>query len=62
MPGLKRTNLLDITLHLTKDIYEPNRKPNATTSYINSQFNHPTHIKKALPIVVNNQINDLSEN
>ena len=35
-PGLKRTNFLDIVLDLTKDKYEPYRKPNATTSYINS--------------------------
>ena len=59
-PGLKRTNFLDITLDLTKDIYEPYRKSNETTSYINSQSNHHIHIKKALPIMVNNRINGLS--
>ena len=40
-PGLRRTNFLDITLDLTKDIYKPYKKNNKTTSYINSQSNHP---------------------
>ena len=59
---MKKTNFLDITLDLTKDIYEPYRKSNATTSFINSQSNHPTHTEKVLLILVNSRINGLSKN
>ena len=36
------------------------RTPNANTSYMNIHYNHPTHTKKALLIMLNITINGLS--
>ena len=41
------TNFLDITLNLNEDTYCPYRKPNANIYYINSESNHPPHVKKS---------------
>ena len=40
------TNFLDIPLNLKEDTYCPYRKPNANIYYVNSESNHPPHVKK----------------
>ena len=41
---MKIVNFLDITLDLTSEKYQPYKKPNDDTLYINSHSNHPPSI------------------
>ena len=59
--GKMKTNFLDISLDLDKDTYSPYRKPNSKILYINSQSNHPQHIKHALPKMVQKRLSTLSK-
>ena len=60
--GLKRTEFLDVKLDLCLDTFSPYRKPNNTTTYVNSKSNHPPSILKSIPDMVNQRLCRLSKN
>ena len=60
--GHLKTNFLDVSLDLYHNTYKPYRKPNSQLNYINSNSNHPRHIKKQLPIMIEKRLNSLSKN
>ena len=60
--NVKQVEFLDVLLDLEKREFRPYRKPNSTTRYIHSQSNHPPHVKKGLPEMINTRINRLSSN
>ena len=60
--GLKEANFLDVTLCLNTNTYRPYRKPNNKPVYIHKQSNHPTCVKKQLPISINQRLNSISSN
>ena len=47
---------------LINNTYQPYRKPNSETVYINKQSNHPPNILKDLPKAINKRITDISCN
>ena len=49
-------------MDLVNNTYQPYRKPNSETVYINKHSNHPPNILKELPKAVNKQITDISCN
>ena len=55
------TDFLDVTLDLRKDSYKPYHKPNNTISYIDRGSNHPWHVKKSLPGMIEKRLNTLSK-
>ena len=59
--GAKITNFLDITLDLRNNRYHPFRKENSRTSYIHCKSNHPFHIKKEIPKMVQKRLSSLSK-
>ena len=60
--NLKTADFLDVRLDLVNNTYQPYRKPNSETIYINKQSNHPPNILKELPKSVNKRIADISCN
>ena len=60
--GRRAVNFLDVTLDLIKNTYYPYRKPNSSIQYINNRSNHPYHIKKALPGMIERRLRSLSKN
>ena len=58
--ALTKADFLDITLNIHENTFEPFRKPNNTPLYINSQSNHPPHVKKNIPIAVNKRLESIS--
>ena len=52
--GLTTTNILEITLDLKNDIFKSFINPNANIRNINMNSNHPWHIKKTIPNMINN--------
>ena len=60
--GLVKCNFLDITLDMARNIYKPYRKENMCIRYIDKKSNHPSIIKKNLPIMIEKRINTLSKN
>ena len=60
--GHVRTNFLDVSLDLFRDSYMPYRKPNSTTTYIDSKSNHPKHVKSSLPLMIGKRLAALSKN
>ena len=60
--GQIRTNFLDVSLDLYHNNYKPYRKPNSHLNYINYNSNHPQHIKKQLPKMIEKRLNSLSKN
>ena len=59
--GLKRVEFLDIIMDLNSDSFRPFRKPNSEIIYMSSQSNHPDHIKKQIPTMVNKRLCSLSK-
>ena len=59
--GKIRTNFLDVSLDLYHDSYMPYCKPNSNLSYINYKSNHPRHIKKELPKMIEKRLISLSK-
>lgn len=53
-------NFLDCTLELNSGIHKPYRKPNSRVQYIDKQSNHPNHILKELPNMVEKRLSGLS--
>ena len=60
--NLKTVDFLDVRLDLINNTYQPYRKPNSETVYINKTSNHPPNILKELPKVINKRITDISCN
>ena len=60
--GSTRTDFLDVSLDLANDSFRPFRKPNGRLSYIHQDSNHPAHIKKTLPIMIEKRLCRLSKN
>ena len=59
---LKTADFLDVRLDLVNNTYQPYRKPNSETVYINKHSNHSPNILKELPKAVNKRITDISCN
>ena len=49
-------------MDLINNTYQPYRKPNSETVYINKHSNHPPNILKELPKAINKRITDISCN
>ena len=60
--NLKTVDFLDARLDLINNTYQPYRKPNSETVYINKHSNHPPNILKELPKAINKRITDISCN
>ena len=60
--GLKITDFLDVTLDLTNNTYYPYKKPNTKLMYVNCNSNHPPHIIKQIPKMVNRRLCAISKN
>ena len=60
--GSVATNFLDATFDLRNNNFHPFKKPNASINYIHRGSNHPDHIKKALPKMIQKRLSSLSEN
>ena len=56
----KVVNFLDITLNSADGSYRPFRKKNSATEYIHKNSNHPPHIIKRIPEIVENRLNVIS--
>ena len=54
-------DLLDVTIDLDHDSYEPYSKPNNTILYVHAQSNYPNNILKNTPIGVQSRISELSK-
>ena len=59
--GAMITNFLDVTLNLRSNSFNPYRKTNSSISYIHHCSNHPPHVKKALPRMVERRLTSLSK-
>ena len=55
-------DFLDVRLDLINNTYQPYRKPNSETVYINKTSKYPLNILKELPKVINKRITDISCN
>lgn len=49
-------------MDLNSNCFRPYKKPNSETIYMSKQSNHPYHVKKQIPSMVNNRLNRLSKN
>ena len=58
--NLKPVNLLNVTFNLCTGKYQPYKKPNDTSTYINVNSNHPPNILKALPNNILKRISNIS--
>ena len=59
---LKKVDFFDVRLDLINNTYQPNRKPNSETVYINKHSKYPPNILKELPKAINKRITDISCN
>ena len=59
---LYHTNFLDVTLNLRNGNHSPYNKPNNEIIYINAHSNHPPHIIKQLPSMIENRVSKLCSN
>ena len=53
-------DFLDVTLNCADASYRPFRKENSTTEYVNKNSNHPPHIIKRIPEIIENRLNNIS--
>ena len=53
-------DFLDVTLNCADGSYRPFRKENSTTEYVNKSSNHPPHIIKKIPEIVEKRLNNIS--
>ena len=58
--GNQVTDFLDVTLNLSDGTFRPYRKPNCLINFINSNSDHPRHIKKSIPIMTQKRLSSLS--
>ena len=59
---LHKVDYLDVTFDMMDNTYSPYRKPGDNVKYIDSHSNHPPHIKKELPKMIEKRITSLSKN
>ena len=57
---LKRTEFLDTILDLTNNMHRPYRKPNTEVTYVSNLSNHPKHIRRHIPDIINKRLSLLS--
>ena len=57
---LHQVDFLDVTFDLTSSTYKPYRKPNDKPIYIHKSSNHPPHILRSLPAMVENRLSSIS--
>ena len=60
--NVRSTDFLDVMFDLENSSYKPYRKDVSPPIYINSESNHPRHIKKGLPEMIGRRVSDLSAN
>ena len=53
---LTKVDFLDVTFDLTDSTFKPYKKPNDTPIYIHKHSNHPQHIIKQIPKMVENRL------
>ena len=58
--GKQVTDFLDVTLNLSDGAFRPYRKQNCLINFINSNSDHPRHIKKAILIMTQKRLSSLS--
>ena len=61
-PGLRHVDFLDVTFNLAEETFEPFRKPNSSTIFVNAKSNHPPTVIKQLPKSVESRLNVISCN
>ena len=54
------TNYLDVFFNLVKHVHEPYRKPTNDPVYINVNSDHPKHVIKHIPIMIEQRLSTLS--
>ena len=59
-PITQVTDYLDIKFNLLKHVHEPFRKENDKPMYLNVKSDHPNHIIKHIPIMIEQRISNLS--
>ena len=60
--NLRHVDFLDVTFNLAEETFEPYRKPNSTTLFVNAKSNHPPTVLKQLPKGVESRLNTISCN
>ena len=60
--NLKIVDFLDVTLNLTDSTYKPYHNPNNEICYIHKESNHPSSIRKQLPMSIETRLSKLSSN
>ena len=58
--GNVTTNFLDVTFVLHNGSFMPYRKPNSEILYVNNYSNHPPHVKKQIPKMLERRLSALS--
>ena len=58
-PITQVTDYLDIKFNLLKHVHEPFRKPNDQPICLNVKSDHPNHIIKHIPIIMEQRISNL---
>ena len=56
------TDYLDVTFNLNDGSFSPYTKPGNQIKYVSSSSNHPPHIKKQIPKMVQDRLSALSSN
>ena len=59
--GSKRVEFLDVILDLDLNSFQPYKKENSKTVYVNKLSNHPAYIKNEIPRMINCRLNNLSK-
>ena len=54
------TNYLDVMFNLKKHVHEPYRKPDDDPMYINVNSDHPRHVIKHIPEMIEQRLSALS--
>jgi hypothetical protein len=60
--GAVSTEFLDVTLNLRLNTFHPFKKPNSKTTYVHRHSNHPPHVTRAIPKMVQHRLCRLSKN
>ena len=58
--NLRHVDFLDVTFDLAEETFEPYRKPNSTTLFVNARSNHPPTVIKQLPKGIEKRLNTIS--
>ena len=59
--GLRQVDFLDVKMDIFENRYMPFSKPNSETIYVSRLSNHPNHIKKQIPSMINKRLSRLSK-